>query len=338
MRLQLKELAAASPFLMSVCLCLVGQVDHISFCKIIFGNCCRRSSITFVSCISLPDLEMSYVNLGATPFAACLTMFAATSVRDNSLALVMGSCLLGGDGGNCWEQECAWLARLGQRRKWRCVFACVFACVCLRLCACDCPNLCWLSYRKKTWNVIWISSPFFHESTWKKTMKGAHLGSLSDNTGQCPWWQPNWGRKWPCSDQHNSGTFWKRFMYTFSRKVCVQCVCVRGVCLCAWCVSVCVVCVCVRGMSLCARCVSVSGVSGMLTLFSVRAWQSVMCWMCELEPCLACQSDEEIIRGVTLKSLISLISCRTNNASFYMRPCPAANCEFISLSCVHTGI
>ena len=81
-------------------------------------------------------------------------------------------------------------------------------------------------------------------------------------------------------------------------------------------------CVCVAHLCVCV-CVCVS-VSDPLTLSAVCGLDSVMCEMCELEPCLACQSDEEIIRGVTLKSLISLISCHTNNTSFYVRLCPAA--------------
>lgn len=84
--------------------------------------------------------------------------------------------------------------------------------------------------------------------------------------------------------------------------------------------SVCGVFVC-----LCGVCVS-----DRLTLFAVCAPHSVMCEMCELEPCLARQSDEEIIRGVTLKSLISLISCHTNNTSVYMCLCPAAKYKFMS--------
>lgn len=60
-----------------------------------------------------------------------ITIFAATSERDNSQALVMGSCLLGEDGGNRWELECARLVRVGQRRKCRCVLACArVRCVC----------------------------------------------------------------------------------------------------------------------------------------------------------------------------------------------------------------
>lgn len=35
-----------------------------------------------------------------------MAMFAAAFVGDNSQALVMGSCLLGEDGGNRWELEC----------------------------------------------------------------------------------------------------------------------------------------------------------------------------------------------------------------------------------------
>lgn len=49
---------------------------------------------------------MSYGNVWDIPFAMCVTMFAAASVRDNSQALEMGSCLLGEDGGNRWELEC----------------------------------------------------------------------------------------------------------------------------------------------------------------------------------------------------------------------------------------
>lgn len=86
---------------------------------------------------------------------------------------------------------------------------------------------------------------------------------------------------------------------TFSGAVCVWHICVP-------------VCVCV---------------SDPLTLSAVCGLDSVMCEMCELEPCLARQSDEEIIRGVTLKSLISLISCHTNNTSFYVRLCPAAKIQ-----------
>lgn len=50
----------------------------------------------------------------------CITIFAAASERDNSQALVTGSCLSGEDGGNRWELECARLVRAGQRRKCRC--------------------------------------------------------------------------------------------------------------------------------------------------------------------------------------------------------------------------
>lgn len=71
-------------------------------------------------------------------------------------------------------------------------------------------------------------------------------------------------------------------------------------------------------------------VSDTLTLFAVCAPHSVLCEMCELEPCLARQSDEEIIRGVTLKFLIFLIGCHTNNTSFYMCLRPAAKYEFMS--------
>lgn len=44
-------------------------------------------------------------------------------------------------------------------------------------------------------------------------------------------------------------------------------------------------------------------VSDTFSHFAVCAFNPVMCEMCELELCLARQSDEEIIRGVTLKSL-----------------------------------
>lgn len=81
------------------------------------------------------------------------------------------------------------------------------------------------------------------------------------------------------------------------------------------------VCVCVAHL-----CACVCG-SDPLTLSAVCGLDSVMCEMCELEPCLARQSDIEIIRGVTLKSLISLISCHTNNTSFYVRLCPAAKIQ-----------
>lgn len=78
----------------------------------------------------------------------------------------------------------------------------------------------------------------------------------------------------------------------------------------------------------------------------VTCWPSLLCvhhvlwWseMCELESCLTCQSDEEIIRGVTLKSLVSLISCHTNNPNFSMCPWPAAKCKFMSWSWIHGGI
>lgn len=57
--------------------------------------------------------------------------------------------------------------------------------------------------------------------------------------------------------------------------------------------------------------------------------------MCELEPCLACQSDGKIIRGVTVKSLIFLISCHTNNTNFYMCLYPAANHIFKTWNWLH---
>lgn len=78
--------------------------------------------------------------------------------------------------------------------------------------------------------------------------------------------------------------------------------------------------------------------SDMLTLFAVCTPHSVMCKMCELESCLSRQSDEEIIRGVTLKSLISLISCHANNTSLYMYLRPAAKYKFMSWSWIHKGI
>lgn len=54
--------------------------------------------------------------------------------------------------------------------------------------------------------------------------------------------------------------------------------------------------------------------------------------MCEVKPCLACQSDGKIIRAATVRSLIFLISCHTNNTKFYMCLCPAANHNFMSWS------
>lgn len=110
---------------------------------------------------------MTYGNVWDIPTAMCITMFAAASVRDNSQALVMGSCLLGEDGGNRWELECTWLARLGQRRKDRCVFACVFAAI--EKLKCDMNILSILP-----WKYL------------KIPLKGPHLGSLRDNTVQCP--------------------------------------------------------------------------------------------------------------------------------------------------------
>lgn len=77
--------------------------------------------------------------------------------------------------------------------------------------------------------------------------------------------------------------------------------------------------------------------SDMPTFFGACAPHSVMCKMCELEPCLACQSDEEIIIGVTLTSLISLISCHTNT-NLYMCLCPAAKYQLMSRRWIHNGI
>lgn len=68
-------------------------------------------------------------------------------------------------------------------------------------------------------------------------------------------------------------------------------------------------------------CLSAECASDMLTFSAVWAPHFVMCQMCELEPCLACQSDDEIIRGVTLKSLISLISCQKNDTNLPVRSC-----------------
>lgn len=78
----------------------------------------------------------------------CITMFATTSERDNSQALVMGSCLLGEDGGNRWEQECARLVSCGSAKE---VPVCVGVCTSVRVDAgvsvCF-PKLCLLSDRK----------------------------------------------------------------------------------------------------------------------------------------------------------------------------------------------
>lgn len=125
---------------------------------------------------------MTYGNVWDIPTAMCITMFAAASVRDNSQALVMGSCLLGEDGGNRWELECTWLARLGQRRKGRCVFACVF--VSMQACLCVVQNCVCSAIEKLKCDMNILS--ILPWKYLKIPLKGPHLGSLRDNTVQCP--------------------------------------------------------------------------------------------------------------------------------------------------------
>lgn len=174
----------------SVCPHLVEKVNQICFCKNNFGNSCQyqwwKFNIIWVRNIYSRIVDVLWKFLW---YSLCITMFAATSVWDNSQAMVMGSCLLGEDGGNQWQEECACVARLGQRRKCRCVFLCVplqaYMCVVQNYVCSEIENL------KCDMNILSILP-------WKYLkipLKRPHLGLLPDNTVQCPWWQANWERK-----------------------------------------------------------------------------------------------------------------------------------------------